>query len=208
MVCHQVNLPTSLEGFSFPIMVWLVAVTFLGRWFWLFLQLLVVFYKMITLFFSMRWHMSRLALFPSSWQLGYSSFTTRNCSFSSPFFWEFYGIIISSFICFFDGLPTWAKVFHTSSKCSLDVMQTCLWSNAGPTISTWLLARPITLAFCLFLVHFLTLLHTCIGLLHSNITHFHVANVDIPLMVYISTCFGAHPIINAPQPTIFFEISL
>jgi hypothetical protein len=49
----------------------------------------------------------------------YSNFITLCCVFSSPPFWKSYGIIISSFIGFFDKLFTQIKICHIFNKCSL-----------------------------------------------------------------------------------------
>ncbi len=52
--------------------------------------------------------------------MGYPNFITLGCSFLSPSFWKACLIVIFSFILFFDGSPTRAKVFHIYSRCSLE----------------------------------------------------------------------------------------
>jgi hypothetical protein len=55
-------------------------------------------------------------------------------------------------------------------------------------MNVWLLAHLITNAFSLSLVHFFSMLHTHFGLQHLIVAHvFHVVNVDIPLMTWVST---------------------
>ncbi len=51
-------------------------------------------------------------------------------------------------------------------------MRAHLRSCVGPRVSTWLLVRPTTPTFHLSSTHFLTTLHTRLGLPHPIITHF------------------------------------
>jgi hypothetical protein len=52
-----------------------------------------------------------------------------------------------------------------------NVMRICLHSYANPTTKAWLLTRPSTHSFCLFLAHFLTMLHIHFGIPHPTFTH-------------------------------------
>jgi hypothetical protein len=51
---------------------------------------------------------------------------------------------------------------------------------AGTGANVWLLTGPTTLAFHLFLVHFLTTQHTCLSLSHPIIAYLHDVSVVIP----------------------------
>ncbi len=71
-----------------------------------------------------------------------------------------------------------------------------------------LLIHPTTPTFHLSFVHFFTMLSTHLGLPHPTIAHFHVVNVDIPLMIWVLICFNAHAGVSALQCTILFGIPL
>jgi hypothetical protein len=51
--------------------------------------------------------------------MGDPNFITLGCSLLSPSLWKSCVIVVSSFTLFFDGPPTWTKVFHISSRCSV-----------------------------------------------------------------------------------------
>jgi hypothetical protein len=89
----------------------------------------------------------------------------------------------------------------------LNTIQTSLQTCVDPTIGVWLLVCATTFVFCWSLVLLFTTLCTHLGLPHPIIAHFHVINVDIPLMIYLSICFDAHVRMNTQQPTIIFKIS-
>ncbi len=130
---------------------------------------------MITLLFSMQWHMLRLARFFFARIIGCSIFTTLSCFLFDldppPPLLESRDIIIPSFTTFFNGLPTCAKICHTFNNAPLDTTQTCLWSCVGLIVDTWLLACPIAHIFHLSLVHLLITLHTYIGFPNPIIAH-------------------------------------
>jgi hypothetical protein len=46
------------------------------------------------------------------------SHVTLGCQLLGPTFWKPSGLILSLVASFFDGSPTWAKVYFASSKCS------------------------------------------------------------------------------------------
>jgi len=49
-------------------------------------------------------------------------------------------------------------------------------------------------------------LHTYLGLTHPTIAHSHVVNVNVPLMIWVSTCFGVYAKMYTLQHMIFFGI--
>jgi hypothetical protein len=53
----------------------------------------------------------------------------------------------------------------------LDTTQAHFQSCVGPITDVWLLAHPTTLAFSLYLIHFLTTLCICLDLPHPTIAH-------------------------------------
>jgi hypothetical protein len=57
-------------------------------------------------------------------------------------------------------------------------MQAYIYSCASPRASTWLLTCPTTLAFHLSLAHFLTTLHTRLGLPHFSMAHLSQCKCD------------------------------
>ncbi len=127
---------------------------------------------MITLFFSMKWHISKLPLFPSKWHYGIFEFDYPKLSIlKSPH------LKILWHNCIFTYQVSFTNRLHEQEFVTLliDVsshaMSTCLRSCVGLTISTWLLTHPITPTFCLFSVHLLKALHTHLGLPHSTNAH-------------------------------------
>jgi hypothetical protein len=78
-------------------------------------------------------------------------------------------------------------------------MQTCLQSCAYPIV--W----SSTPTFRLSSIHFPLGFHTHLGLPHPIVAHFHTIIVDISLMIWVSTCFGAHVGMNTTTHD-FFEI--
>jgi hypothetical protein len=139
---------------------------------WSFLQLLYVFSEMVTLFFSMQWHMSKLSLFPSKWHYAIFEFHYPKLSIlTSPhlkLLWH---------SCTLTYQASFTNRLHEQefATCLIDVpshaMWTCLWSCVGPTTNTWLLTHPTTPTFSLFLVHFFKALRTHLGLPHSTNAH-------------------------------------
>jgi hypothetical protein len=65
----------------------------------------------------------------------------------------------------------------------LDIAQACFYSCVGLGASVWLLAYPTTPTFYLSSAHFLTTLHTCLGLPH-------------PIVANLSWCQCGHTIDN------------
>ncbi len=103
--------------------------------------------------------------------MGYLNFITLNCSFLSLSLWKSCVIVVSSFTLFFDGPPTRTKLLHVSNRCSLECYVNMILILCKFSCEHRLLTRPTTTTFCLFFIHFLTLLHTHFGLSHCPITH-------------------------------------
>jgi hypothetical protein len=95
--------------------------------------------------------------------------------------------LMVQFTSFFDKLPTQAKKFHTSNKYSL-------------TFATLVLS----LSSIHSLTHYISTLAYDILQLHI----FQIVDVDIPLMIWVFTCFIACAGTNTLQPIIPFGILL
>jgi hypothetical protein len=137
---------------------------------WLFLHLSLVSNEIITLFFSIWWHMLRLTpslLVGTTW---YLSFTTLDCLFSSPPIWESHGIIISLFINLFDILFTWSWICHIFSRCYFGHHMSTYLILCKSNYKCLIISHVTTFAFWFSSIH-LIMLCTYLGLPHCTIAH-------------------------------------
>lgn len=124
---------------------------------------------MVTLFFSMQWHMSKPPLSFPSGTMGYLSFITPSLSIlNSPHLKILWHNCIPIYQASFTNRLHEQEFATLLMDVTSHAMWTCLQSCVGPTTSTWLLTYPTTPTFCLSLVHFLRVLHTHLGLPHST----------------------------------------
>jgi len=124
----------------------------------------------------MQWHMLKLTFFFLCWhykilELYYLRLFILRFPPLPPSPFESHDTIIPSFTSFFDGLPTCAKICHTSRNAPLDTTQTCIWFCVNPIVDACLLTCLITHVFHLSLAHLLIMLHTYIDLLDPIIAH-------------------------------------
>jgi hypothetical protein len=129
LVHNQVILPTFPRGLGLPLVVWLVAPCLLGilgfDWF-------CVYQRMISLVFFMWLHV-KIDAFPFHLPLWDTHILLPQVvHFMSPL-WKSYGVIIYSFVGFFNGLLTWAKKIHIFSvhsfECHVNVSSFLCRSN-------------------------------------------------------------------------------
>ncbi len=146
--------------------------TFLECWVLIAPPFVILFSKMIILFFLMWWCMLRMTFFPSSWHYKIFKLSYIRLFILRPTLWKSCGIIISSFACIFMNYLHRQDFATLLVDVPLDTMQTCFRFYTCPIVVTWLLICPTKPMFCLSLVHFFTTLHTCLGLPHPIIAHF------------------------------------
>jgi hypothetical protein len=115
---YQIILHASLNGFNFPFVVWIVALTFLGCW-------ALIAHTCHS--FPTRWSPYSFKCSNTCWNQHFptlngtmrcSSHVTLRCTFSCPTFWELSGLVLTPIVGFFGELLTWAQVCFLFSRCS------------------------------------------------------------------------------------------
>jgi hypothetical protein len=145
----------------------------------------------IIIFFLMWWCMLRMTFSPSNWHYKIFKLSYTRLFIFRPTFWKSCGIIISSLACFLINYLHMQSFATLIVDVLLNTMQTCFQSHTCLIAVTWLLTHPITPMFCLSLVHFYNITYLPWLATSYNCTIFHVVNVNIPLIILVSTCFSA-----------------
>ncbi len=149
LACCQIILLIISRVLGLFLVVWFTTLAFWGIGFWLFLHLSFVSSKIITLFFSMSWHMLKSSLFPSSSHCGISKLDYPKLfifkSLALKVLWYSYIFI---YMFFYEPL-TQIRICHNF----LDATWTCLWSYVSLIMSIWLLTCPTTFTFHFPFVH-------------------------------------------------------
>jgi hypothetical protein len=101
----------------------------------------------------------------------YMSSTNPNHLFSGHTLWKSNGSILSLVASFFRKSPTWVGVCFPFNRCSFRYHASTFSFMCRFGVGVWLLFHPTTLAFHLSPTHFLTTLHTHLGLQHPMVPH-------------------------------------
>ncbi len=161
LACCQIILLIISRVLGLFLVVWFTTLAFWGIGFWLFLHLSFVSSKIITLFFSMSWHMLKSSLFPSSSHCGISKlYYPKLFIFKSPTLKVLWYSCIFIHMFFYEPF-TQIRICHNFNRCHMNMSLILCKSNHEHLVISMSCHIYISFSFCTFL-----------GFSHPIVAHF------------------------------------